>query len=64
MLDCLGDFSLLGMPILGRVVAKRSGHAFHYRFLKTFFDKKSAWETKILSDSFYYPESQLKELAI
>jgi len=63
MLDCLGDFSLLGMPILGRVVAKRSGHAFHYRFLNTFFDKKDAWETKILSDSSHYPESQLKELA-
>jgi UDP-3-O-[3-hydroxymyristoyl] N-acetylglucosamine deacetylase len=63
-LDCLGDFSLLGMPILGRLVAKKSGHAFHYNFLNTFFSRKDAWETKILSESIHYPESQLKELAI
>jgi len=64
MLDCLGDFSLLGMPILGRIVAEKSGHAFHYNFLNTFFARKNAWETKILSESFYSPEPQLKELAI
>jgi UDP-3-O-[3-hydroxymyristoyl] N-acetylglucosamine deacetylase len=64
MLDCLGDFSLLGMPILGRIVAEKSGHAFHYNFLNTFFAKKDAWETKILSEPFYSPEPELKELAI
>ncbi len=64
MLDCLGDFSLLGMPILGRIVAEKSGHAFHYNFLKTFFSRKDAWETKILSDPIYSQEPQLKELAI
>jgi UDP-3-O-[3-hydroxymyristoyl] N-acetylglucosamine deacetylase len=64
MLDCLGDFSLLGMPILGRIVAERSGHAFHYEFLNKFFSKKTAWETKILSDNFYSQEPHLKELAI
>ena len=64
MLDCLGDFSLLGMPILGRIVAEKSGHAFHFNFLNTFFSRKDAWETKILAASAYCPEPQLKELAI
>ncbi len=64
MLDCLGDFSLLGMPIQGRIVAEKSGHAFHYHFLNTFFARKDAWETKILSAPIYPSKPQLKELAI
>jgi len=64
MLDCLGDFSLLGMPILGRIAAEKSGHAFHYNFLNTFFARKDAWETRVVSESTYSPEPQLKELAI
>lgn len=45
ILDAIGDFSLLGMPILGHIVLYRSGHNFNHEFLKTFFDQKSAWET-------------------
>jgi UDP-3-O-[3-hydroxymyristoyl] N-acetylglucosamine deacetylase len=45
ILDCIGDFSLLGMPIQGRLLVKRSGHAFNHAFLQKFFTEKSAWET-------------------
>ncbi|MGE0086164.1 MAG: UDP-3-O-acyl-N-acetylglucosamine deacetylase [Desulfococcaceae bacterium] len=45
VLDCIGDFSLIGLPILGHVVAHRSGHAFNHAFLKEFFRRKDAWET-------------------
>lgn len=48
ILDCLGDFSLLGLPILGHIVACRSGHAFNHAFLKTFFQQKGSWETLTL----------------
>ncbi len=44
-LDCLGDFSLIGMPIMGHVVANKSGHAFNHAFLEKFFSAKSSWET-------------------
>ncbi|MCF8025349.1 MAG: UDP-3-O-acyl-N-acetylglucosamine deacetylase [Desulfobacteraceae bacterium] len=44
-LDCIGDFSLLGMPILGRIVLYKSGHNFNHEFLKTFFKKKKCWQT-------------------
>lgn len=45
LLDCIGDFSLLGMPILGHIIAYKSGHAFNHAFLKEFFLRKEAWET-------------------
>jgi UDP-3-O-[3-hydroxymyristoyl] N-acetylglucosamine deacetylase len=48
ILDCIGDFSLLGMPIIGHVVAYKSGHAFNHAFLETFFTRKDAWETRTL----------------
>ncbi|NQT71120.1 MAG: UDP-3-O-acyl-N-acetylglucosamine deacetylase [Desulfobacteraceae bacterium] len=64
ILDCIGDFSLLGMPILGHIVAKKSGHAFNYAFLKEFFAQKGSWETVILSDVQDLSPSQSKALAI
>jgi len=48
ILDAIGDFSLLGMPILGHIILYKSGHNFNHEFLKTFFDRKSAWETSSL----------------
>lgn len=50
ILDCIGDFSLIGMPFLGHVIAKKSGHAFNHAFLKEFFAQKKSWETCLLSD--------------
>jgi UDP-3-O-[3-hydroxymyristoyl] N-acetylglucosamine deacetylase len=45
MLDCIGDFSLIGMPILGHVITEKSGHAFNHAFLEKFFEEKGSWET-------------------
>ena len=50
ILDCIGDFSLLGMPILGHVVAEKSGHAFNHSFLKKVFAEKNSWETRTIND--------------
>ena len=50
ILDCIGDFSLLGMPILGHVVAEKSGHAFNHSFLKKVFAEKKSWETCTIND--------------
>lgn len=46
LLDCLGDFSLLGMPILAKITTSKSGHAFNHSFLEALFAKKGAWETR------------------
>jgi UDP-3-O-[3-hydroxymyristoyl] N-acetylglucosamine deacetylase len=45
ILDCIGDFSLLGMPILGHIKVYKSGHAFNHEFLKEFLTRKGSWET-------------------
>lgn len=45
ILDCIGDLSLLGMPIVGHIVAHKSGHALNYSLLKKFMEHKSCWET-------------------
>jgi UDP-3-O-[3-hydroxymyristoyl] N-acetylglucosamine deacetylase len=49
LLDCVGDFALLGLPIYGHIVAKRSGHAFHHAFVEKFFLEKDAWQTKFIN---------------
>jgi UDP-3-O-[3-hydroxymyristoyl] N-acetylglucosamine deacetylase len=49
VLDCIGDFSLIGMPIMGHVVASKSGHAFNHAFLEKFFKEKDSWETCTLA---------------
>lgn len=50
ILDCIGDFSLLGMPILGHLVVNKSGHAFNHAFIEKFFDQKKSWETRSFHD--------------
>ncbi len=45
ILDCIGDLSLLGMPIMGHIVAHKSGHALNHALLQAFIDRKSCWET-------------------
>ncbi|MBC2695920.1 MAG: UDP-3-O-acyl-N-acetylglucosamine deacetylase [Desulfobacteraceae bacterium] len=50
ILDCIGDFSLLGMPVLGHVIVNKSGHSFNHAFLKKFFENKKSWETRIIHD--------------
>ncbi len=64
LLDSLGDFSLLGMPLLGHLEVIRSGHAFNHAFLEKFFQSKQSWETLSISDSFHLPPPELKALAI
>ena len=50
LLDCMGDFALLGMPVLGHVKVSKSGHFFNQAFLKKFFAQKESWETSIMQD--------------
>jgi len=64
ILDCIGDFSLLGIPILGYIVAHKSGHAFNQAFLKKFFSEKSAWETRPINESNDSGRFESKSLAI
>jgi UDP-3-O-[3-hydroxymyristoyl] N-acetylglucosamine deacetylase len=44
ILDIIGDFALLGMPILGRVTAERSGHIMHAGLMSKLLRVRSAWD--------------------
>ncbi len=44
VLDLIGDLALLGCPILGHVIAKRSGHTQHLGFMKAIIQASSCWE--------------------
>jgi UDP-3-O-[3-hydroxymyristoyl] N-acetylglucosamine deacetylase len=43
ILDLLGDFALIGQPVLGRLVAYRAGHALHTRFVAELLASASHW---------------------
>jgi UDP-3-O-[3-hydroxymyristoyl] N-acetylglucosamine deacetylase len=64
VLDCLGDFSLLGMPILGHLIVSRSGHQFNHAFLEKFFSCKESWETRRVPVSTPLRAEQPKSVAI
>jgi len=42
-LDLLGDFALIGQPVLGRLIAYRAGHALHTRFAAELLESTSHW---------------------
>lgn len=44
ILDLIGDFSLLGTPILGQVEARCSGHMLHAKLLEEVLANKKAWK--------------------
>ncbi len=44
ILDIIGDLALLGMPILGRVKAERSGHIMHAGLMSKLLRARSAWD--------------------
>ena len=44
ILDIIGDFALLGMTLLGRVKAERSGHLLHAALMSSLLRNRKAWE--------------------
>ncbi|MBI3804848.1 MAG: UDP-3-O-acyl-N-acetylglucosamine deacetylase [Nitrospirae bacterium] len=44
ILDLIGDFSLLGMPILGRIKASCSGHLLHAKLMREILKNKKTWK--------------------
>ncbi|MEZ5428072.1 MAG: UDP-3-O-acyl-N-acetylglucosamine deacetylase [Pyrinomonadaceae bacterium] len=46
ILDIIGDFALLGMPILGKIKAEKSGHSVHASLMSKLLKTESAWEIR------------------
>ncbi|HEY6085245.1 MAG TPA: UDP-3-O-acyl-N-acetylglucosamine deacetylase [Nitrospira sp.] len=43
VLDLIGDFSLLGVPFIGHLIADRSGHALHTKLVQQILDHPECW---------------------
>ncbi|MGI8669473.1 MAG: UDP-3-O-acyl-N-acetylglucosamine deacetylase [Aridibacter sp.] len=44
ILDIIGDFALLGMPMLAKITAEKSGHAIHASMTSKLLKTENAWE--------------------
>jgi UDP-3-O-[3-hydroxymyristoyl] N-acetylglucosamine deacetylase len=44
ILDIIGDFALLGMPIEGKITAEKSGHSVHASLMSKLLKSERAWE--------------------
>ena len=44
ILDIIGDFALLGMPIKGKIRAEKSGHSVHASLMSKLLKAEHAWE--------------------
>lgn len=44
ILDIIGDVALLGMPVQGKIIAEKSGHAVHAALMSKLLKTEAAWE--------------------
>lgn len=44
VLDLIGDMALLGGPVLGHIIADRSGHGLHLELMHSIVDNPQCWE--------------------
>jgi UDP-3-O-[3-hydroxymyristoyl] N-acetylglucosamine deacetylase len=44
ILDIIGDFALLGMPLQGKITAEKSGHSVHASLMSKILKTAQAWE--------------------
>ncbi|CAN5753653.1 UDP-3-O-acyl-N-acetylglucosamine deacetylase [soil metagenome] len=44
ILDIIGDVALVGMPVLGKIIAEKSGHAVHAALMSKLLKTENAWE--------------------
>ncbi|OGP18597.1 MAG: UDP-3-O-[3-hydroxymyristoyl] N-acetylglucosamine deacetylase [Deltaproteobacteria bacterium GWC2_55_46] len=64
VLDLMGDISLVGAPIMGKLIAYRSGHALNHKLAQEIWRKPGRWEFSDLSpveDAVFAPSAALLE---
>ena len=44
ILDIIGDVALLGMPMIGKITAEKTGHAVHAALMGKLLKTEKAWE--------------------
>jgi UDP-3-O-[3-hydroxymyristoyl] N-acetylglucosamine deacetylase len=63
ILDIIGDLALLGMPLMGRVTAHKSGHILHAALMTKLLRQRTAWEIvdQESSDGSFETEKKISE---
>jgi UDP-3-O-[3-hydroxymyristoyl] N-acetylglucosamine deacetylase len=56
VLDLIGDLSLIGHQVLGRVVADRAGHAMHTALVSRLLRDSTSWELATLEEQVAQPQ--------
>lgn len=56
ILDLIGDFSLLGVPFIGHIIAERSGHAMHTRLVQQILSHPDSWVLLNANETVAAPE--------
>jgi UDP-3-O-[3-hydroxymyristoyl] N-acetylglucosamine deacetylase len=62
ILDIIGDLALLGMPIMGRVTAYKSGHILHAALMTKLLRQRTAWEIVDMNSEFRTEVSEEKQV--
>jgi len=58
VLDMMGDIALLGAPIIGRLIAYRSGHGLNHKLVSEILKRPARWEltTSLVGESISGPQ--------
>ena len=62
VLDLIGDMALLGLPVIGHLVADRSGHALHTKLVETILRQPECW-TLVQTDEAVAGSAQVKPVS-
>jgi UDP-3-O-[3-hydroxymyristoyl] N-acetylglucosamine deacetylase len=57
VLDAIGDFYMIGKPLIGRLEAHKSGHALNNQLLRALMEKRSAWKPVTFENAADAPEA-------
>ena len=63
ILDLIGDFSLLGVPFIGHLIAERSGHAMHTRLVQQILNHPDSWALLNADETIASPELRAAKAA-
>ena len=50
ILDSIGDLNLLGFPVIGHLIAQKSGHALTHKLIKEIVSNRKSWKLVEASD--------------
>jgi UDP-3-O-[3-hydroxymyristoyl] N-acetylglucosamine deacetylase len=59
VLDSIGDFSLIGFPIYGHIIASKSGHSSNIKFLKKLMAVPEIWDVIVEEKASHAHEMQI-----